>query len=137
MQCFLTQLNEPRIKEGKTCTHYNATNVRSTSEEKPEKQPKECFISMDYMTSVLKEPLHIKSLGRENWDTNIIIPHTVRNSLLLLILKSINEKIRNENSGDYNEEVDKNFADVEEFNFKHNVRVTEQKPVSAVYCSCE
>ena len=49
----------------------------------------------------------------------------------MLILK---QSIRRfENCKGYNREVDKNFAEVNEFNFKHNEKITEHEVVSAMY----
>ena len=47
-------------------------------------------------------------------------------------LEAINKKIRDEMSEGYNREVDKNFAEVDEFNFKHNEKITEHEVVSAI-----
>ena len=48
-------------------------------------------------------------------------------------LEAINKKIRNENSEGYDKKVDKNFTEVDEFDFKHNEKITEHEVVSAMY----
>ena len=48
-------------------------------------------------------------------------------------LESINKKIRDEYSVGFDAELDKNFADVDEFNFKQNEKITEHQVVSAMY----
>ena len=46
-------------------------------------------------------------------------------------LEAIDKKIRDEMSAGYNREVE-NFAEVDEFNFKHNEKITEHEVVSAM-----
>ena len=48
-------------------------------------------------------------------------------------LEAINKKIRDESSEGFNREVDKSFAEVDEFNFNHNEKITEHEVVSAMY----
>ena len=48
-------------------------------------------------------------------------------------LEAINKKIRDEGSEGYNREVDKNFAEMDEFDFKHNEKITEHEVISAMY----
>ena len=46
-------------------------------------------------------------------------------SSMLILKPSI--RIRDENSEGYNREVDKNFAEVDEFNFNHNEKIIEHE----------
>jgi len=48
-------------------------------------------------------------------------------------LEAINKKIRDEKSEGYNREVDKNFTEVDEFDFKHNEKIAEHEVVSAMF----